>query len=149
MTRIHAYLNFNGNCEDAFRFYETVFKKPNIGIHRFGDIPENPEFKMADADKNKVMHTAIMINDNTMLMGSDCIEGFGHKAVEGTNTYIMLDTSSAAEATELYHALSKDAKIIEMPLGEQFFAEVYASFTDKFGIPWMIHFEGNKGQHNA
>ncbi len=144
MAKIHAYLNFNGNCEEAFRFYEKVFKTGTIGTHRFGDIPEDPDYPIATADKEKIMHTAIMLNDQTMLMGSDCIEGFGHKAIPGNSTYIMLDTATAAEAHELYTALTEGALNIEMELGEQFWAELYASFQDKFGIWWMIHFEGNK-----
>lgn len=144
MAKIHAYLNFNGNCEEAFKFYEKVFKTTSIGTHRFGDIPEDPNYPMAAADKEKVMHTAILINEHSMLMGSDCIEGFGHKVTPGNSTYIMLDTATSGEAHELYAALSEGALNIEMELGEQFWAELYASFQDKFGIWWMIHFEGNK-----
>ena len=144
MAKIHAYLNFNGNCEQAFSFYETVFQTKNIGMHRFGDMPADPNYPMDDADKNKIMHTAIMVNDSTMLMGSDSLENFGHKLTHGNSTYVMLDTDTAAEAKELYQALSVNAQNIEMPLGEQFWAELYASFQDQFGICWMIHFEGNK-----
>ncbi len=144
MAKIHAYLNFNGNCEEAFTFYEKVFNTQSIGTYRFGDMPENPEFPVNNEDKQKIMHTAIMINDSTMLMGSDCIEGLGQKITNGTSTYIMLDTETAQEAKDLYQALSENALNIEMPLGEQFWAELYASFQDQFGICWMIHFEGNK-----
>ncbi|SEI03227.1 PhnB protein [Paenimyroides aquimaris] len=144
MAKIHAYLNFNGNCEEAFTFYEKVFNTQSTGTYRFGDMPENPEFPVNNEDKQKIMHTAIMINDSTMLMGSDCIEGFGQKIINGTSTYIMLDTETAQEAKDLYQALSENALNIEMPLGEQFWAELYASFQDQFGICWMIHFEGNK-----
>ncbi|HUH25759.1 MAG TPA: VOC family protein [Flavobacterium sp.] len=144
MAKIHAYLNFNGNCEEAFKFYEKVFKSPNIGTHRFGDMPADPNFEIPEADKNKVMHTALMINESTMLMGSDCLESFGHKATSGNMTYVMLDTDTAEEAKELYAALSENAQNIEMALSEQFWAELYASFQDQFGICWMVHFEGNK-----
>lgn len=144
MAKIHAYLNFNGTCEQAFTFYSSVFKKELLGTYRFGELPEDPNHIMKDEDKNKIMHTALMVNDYTMLMGSDCLESFGHKSVSGNSTYIMLDIDTAEEAKELYHLLSKDAQHLEMELSEQFWAELYASFTDKFGIPWMIHYEGNK-----
>jgi len=144
MTKIHAYLNFNGNCEEAFKFYEQVFNTENTGIYRFGDMPSDPEYPLPDEAKNLVSHTAIALNDSTMLMGSDCFEGFNQKAIPGTNTYIMLDTDTPQEATNLYAALSVDAQNIEMPLGEQFWAELFSSFTDKYGISWMIHYEGNK-----
>lgn len=144
MARIHAYLNFNGNCEEAFTFYEKVFNTKNMGLHRFGDMPADDNFPMSEEDKKKIMNTAIMINEDTMILGSDCIENFGHKLVNGNSTYIMLDTQTAQEAKDLYAALSVNAQAIEMELGEQFWAELYASFQDQFGICWMIHFEGNK-----
>ncbi|WP_270087640.1 VOC family protein [Sphingobacterium sp. SYP-B4668] len=144
MALLHAYLNFNGNCEEAFDFYKTVFNSPLTGVYRFGDMPADPEHPVADADKNKVMHTSLKINDSVMLMGSDCLESFGQKATYGTGSYLMLDTQTAAEAQDLYNKLSVDALNIEMPLGEQFFAEIFASFQDKYGVAWMIHFEGNK-----
>ena len=144
MARIHAYLNFNGNCEEAFTFYEKVFNTKNMGLHRFGDMPADDNFPMSEEDKKKIMNTSIMINEDTMILGSDCIENFGHKLVNGNSTYIMLDTQTAQEAKDLYAALSVNAQNIEMELGEQFWAELYASFQDQFGICWMIHFEGNK-----
>lgn len=145
MAQVHAYLNFDGNCEEAFLFYEKVFKTKNLGFMRFKDIPADPNMPpMADKDKDKIMHTGIFINANTMLMGSDVIDGFGHKYSNGNNTYVMLTVDSVAEGKELYDALSAGSKNLEMPLGETFFAEQYASFQDKFGIWWMIYFEGNK-----
>lgn len=144
MAKIHAYLNFNGTCEQAFMFYEKVFNTQNIGTYRFGDMPADPDYPMNEEDKKKIMHTAIMINESTMLMGSDCVENFGHKVTNGNSTYIMLDTQTAEEAKALYAALTENAMKMEMELGEQFWAELYASFQDQFGIFWMIHYEGNK-----
>lgn len=144
MAKIHAYLNFNGTCEQAFMFYEKVFNTQNIGTYRFGDMPADPDYPMNEEDKKKIMHTAIMINESTMLMGSDCVENFGHKVTNGNSTYIMLDTQTAEEAQALYAALTENAMKMEMELGEQFWAELYASFQDQFGIFWMIHYEGNK-----
>lgn len=146
MTKIHAYLNFNGNCEEAFEFYAKVFQKESMGVHRFGDMPQDPNFPIPEAEQHKVMHTAIQINPHTMLMGSDCIEGFGHQLTAGNNTYIMLDTETADEARRLYAALTEQANTIEMELGEQGWAELYASFQDRYGVWWMVHFEGNKAQ---
>lgn len=147
MAKIHAYLNFNGECESAFSFYEKVFNTKNIGMHRFGDMPVDPKYPIPEQDKQKIMHTAININPDTMIMGSDCLESFGQKINPGNNSYIMLDTDSANEATTLYNALTEDAKNIEMPLAEQPWAELYSSFQDKYGICWMVHFEGNKKMH--
>ncbi|RAV29069.1 VOC family protein [Sinomicrobium soli] len=145
MAKIHAYLNFDGNCEEAFRFYEKVFHTQNLGTHRYCDMPGGdgaPE--IPDEIKDRVLHTAIRINESTMLMGSDIVEGMvGLPVHEGNQTYIMLDTESAGEAESLYKALADGAKNIEMKLEPTFFAELYASFQDRFGIWWMIHYEGN------
>ncbi len=103
-------------------------------------MPADPNFQIAENDKNKVMHTAIVINENTMLMGSDCIESFGQEVISGNNTYTMLDTESSEEAKDLYNALIKGNSTIEMELGEQPWAELYASFKDQYGICWMIHY---------
>ena len=144
MAKVHAYLNFNGNCEEAFNFYKSVFNKEFIGIYRFGDMPQDPNFTLADKDKNKIMHIGMPLNDHTMLMGSDCLESFSQKAIPGTTTYIMIDVDSVAEAENIFNALSTNAQNLEMPLEETFFAERFSSLVDQFGISWMIHFEGNK-----
>ncbi len=144
MAKIHAYLNFNGNCLEAFDFYQKAFKTATVNTYRFGDMPQDPAHPMSDADKAKVMHTAITLPGGATIMGSDCLEGYGHQLTPGNNTYVMLDTDTAEEAKDLYAGLTDGAQNIEMELREQFWAELYASFQDKFGIWWMIHFEGNK-----
>ena len=145
MAKIHAYLNFNGNCAEAFNFYESVFNTKSIGTYRFGEMPTDGTHEIPEAAKDKVMHTALLINESTMLMGSDVVEEFGHQYQAGGNSvYIMLDTETAEEAKEIYDKLSVNAQRMEMPLGEQFWAELYACFADQFGINWMIHYEGNK-----
>src|SRR5690606_23134376 len=144
MAKINVYLNFKGTCEEAFQFYGNVFKTSNTGIYRYSDIPAEPDMPpLTEEDKNKVMHTSIKINDNTMLMGADVVEGFGGKLSIGNSTYIMLDAASKEEARELFDALSQDAQKLEMDLNETFFAELFSSFQDKYGIYWMIHYEGN------
>jgi PhnB protein len=144
MIKYHPYLNFNGQCEEAFNFYSEIFQKPIQSIYKFKDMPQDPTMTISSGDGEKVMHASLQLNENTILMGSDCLESFGQKAVAGNNSYIMIDTDSGEEANRIYHALTVNAMIIEMPLGEQFWAELYASFQDQFGIMWMIHFEGNK-----
>lgn len=145
MAKINLYLNFNGNCEEAFLFYADVFKTTVNGLYRYGDMPIEPNMPpLSEENKKKILHTSIEIKDNIMLMGADVVEGFGGKLVQGNSTYIMLDVNSIGEAKTYYEALSKEAKVLEMELGETFFAERFASLQDKFGIYWMIHFEGSK-----
>lgn len=144
MARVHSYLNFNGNCEEAFNFYKEVFNTEFKGLFRFGDMPEDPNFSVAEEDKNKIMHVGMSINEHVLLMGSDCLESLGQKVTSGTSTYIMIDVDTAEEAQTVYDKLSVNAQNMEMPLGETFFAELFSSFIDQFGIAWMVHFEGNK-----
>lgn len=145
MAKVNLYLNFNGNCEEAFLFYADVFQTTVNGSYRYGDMPMEPNMPpLSEESKKKILHTSIEIKDNIMLMGADVVEGFGGKLVQGNSTYIMLDVNSVDEAKAYYEALSKEAKVLEMELGETFFAERFASLQDKFGIYWMIHFEGSK-----
>lgn len=145
MAKIHAYLNFDGNCKEAFDFYQKVFKTESIGTYTYDGMPSDPNSPpLPEEAKGKIMHTAIQINDQTMIMGADVIQAFGHKLSPGNATYIMLDTDTIEEAQELYEALSVNAKVMEMELADTFFAERFSSFQDQFGIYWMIHFEGNR-----
>ncbi|MCS4227527.1 VOC family protein [Sphingobacterium sp. BIGb0165] len=147
MAKLHAYLNFDGNCEEAFTFYEKVFQTKNPGYMRYGDIPADPQMPaIPDEAKNKICHTAISINGESMLMGADVVPAFGQQYVQGNNTYVMLMCDNAEEAKTLHTALSVNAKVVEMPLGETFFAELYSSFQDQFGICWMVYFGGSKDE---
>ncbi|MGO1597502.1 MAG: VOC family protein [Sphingobacterium sp.] len=145
MATVHAYLNFNGNCNEAFDFYQKVFKTERLSTQLYDEIPADPSHPpMPDDAKGKVMHTAIKIGNGTLIMGSDVVEGFGHHLTIGNSAYIMLDAESASEAQDLFTSLSVDSPEVEMALGETFFAELYSSFQDRFGVWWMVHFEGNK-----
>lgn len=149
MATLQAYLNFNGNCEEAFQFYARVFETELNSIIRFESLPSEADMPpLSEEDKNKVMHTGLKINDNTYLMGSDVVDGFCSSeftggATHGTGTYLMLDAESAEEARQLFDRLSEGGAI-EMPLGETEWAELYSSFRDKYGIAWMINFTGDK-----
>ncbi|MFV0219303.1 VOC family protein [Empedobacter falsenii] len=110
MAKVHAYLNFNGDCEKAFQFYETVFETQNIGMYKMGDMPLNPEFQIPESAKDKVSHVALFINETTMLMGSDIIEEFGHQYKAVNNNYIMIDVDNPAEADQLNGRLSVNVK---------------------------------------
>lgn len=141
MAKLHAYLNFNGNCAEAFDFYKSVFGTEYIAVMRYGDMPGEG---LPETAKEKIMNIALPIHENTLLLGSDTVEGLSPKTVFGTNTYLMLDCATADEARSLYEKLSDNAQNIEMELNEQFWAELFASFVDRFGIAWMINFDGVK-----
>jgi PhnB protein len=147
MEKVHVYLNFNGTCEEAFNFYAKVFNSPLHCVMRYADMPPHPDMPpIPEKAKNKVMHTQLQLSEQSLLMGSDIEEAYGQKLTQGNSTYVTLATSSEEETHTLYKALTTEAKSIEMELGEQFWADLYASFQDKFGIWWMLIFEGSKAE---
>jgi len=138
MARLNPYLNFNGNTEEAFNFYKSVFGGEFAMVMRFRDVPGNEEMPADVLDK--IMHIALPIGSGNMLMATDSIESLGQKLVVGNNHYFMLSVDSKEEADDLFAKLSVNGTI-EMDLQDTFWGDYYGSFTDQFGIQWMIDFE--------
>ena len=141
MTTINTYLTFNGNCEEAFNFYKSAFGGEFIHIGRFKDMPENPEFPVAESDKEKIMHISFPIG-NTVLMGSDTGEEWASNFKQGNNFSVSINTDNKDEADQLFGKLSESGKIT-MPMNNTFWGSYFGMFTDKFGIQWMISFDLN------
>ena len=138
MTTVNIYLNFEGNCEEAFNFYKSAFGGEFSHVSRFGEMPKQegmPEMKQEI--KNKLMHIALPISNETMLMGSDSV-GFGPRFVQGNNFSISINPTDKSEADRLFAALSKGG-IVTMPLNNTFWGDYFGLFIDKFGINWMVN----------
>lgn len=140
MTTINPYLTFHGTCEQAFNFYKSVFGGDFPYVGKFKDMPENPDYPVSEADKEKIMHISLPISKETVLMGSDSSEAFGKTTVEGNNFSISINTDSVEEVTRIYNELSEGGKI-KMPLNKTFWGAYFGMFTDKFGIHWMVNCE--------
>lgn len=140
MTTANVYLNFTNQTEAAFNFYKSVFGTEfEGGINRYGDMPPQEGMPpLADEVKNLVLHVSLPISEGYKLMGSDAPEQMGFKVNMGNNMYINLDTDSREEANRLFNSLSDEGKI-EMPLTDMFWGAYWGSFTDKFGVKWMIN----------
>lgn len=140
MARVNTYLNFVRNTGEAFEFYKSVFKTDYAGpIMRFGDGPGCPDGPpMAEADKNLIMHVALPILGGHLLMGTDAPESMGFNLTKGDNVHISLEPDTRAEAERLFNELSKGGKV-DMPLQDMFWGAYYGSFTDQFGIRWMVN----------
>lgn len=137
-VKLNNYLSFNGNCKEAFALYEKVFNTKVTYSCTYGQQESMPA--MSEVDKNKMLHCYMPINEHVALMGSDIVEGLGSPAlVKGNNVAINISVSSAEDAKRMYADLSADGTII-MPLEPTFWAQLYAMFTDKFGIDWMINY---------
>lgn len=139
MAKVSTYLNFPRNTEEAFTFYKSVFKTEYVGpVARMGDAPPHPEHPLPEADKNLIMHIALPTLGEHVLMGTDAPESMGFNCKPGNNVYINLEPDTRAEADRLFNGLSAGGKI-EMPMQDMFWGDYFGSFTDKFGIQWMIN----------
>ena len=133
-----VYLFFNGNALEAMTRYADVLGGEVLGVFQNRHAPD-AESRMPGGD-DLVMNMAIRIADR-VIMASDAAEGWYQKP-QGFS--VSIEPSSTAEAERVYAALSEDAQSVMMPLGETFWAELYAMFTDRYGTPWMINFPGRK-----
>jgi PhnB protein len=98
-----------------------------------------PGMTVPKKDENKLMHIALPVGKDDMLMASDVLEGFGHKLVVGNNVTVSIFPDSKGEADRIFKALSAGGKV-EMPLGNQPWGDYYGGFTDKFGIRLMVDY---------
>ncbi len=133
MSTINTYLNFNGNAEEAFRFYQSVLGG-ELFIQRMKDTPDGD--KLPEHEQNRVMHISLPMG-NGNLMASDILESAGHRLTVGNNYYISLHVDSKQEADKVFSALS-DGGTVEMPLEEMFWGDYFGVLKDKFDIQWMV-----------
>lgn len=136
--KIHSYLNFEGNAEEAFRFYEKVLGGKLTEIHRFGSMPQEG-FELTPEQKNFVMHVGLELPEGQMLMASDMLPGMGPRRVEGNNFSISVHPDSRQEADRIFSALAEGGTIT-MPMADQFWGDYFGSLADRFGINWMVNY---------
>jgi PhnB protein len=139
MATVNAYINFDGNCGKAFDFYKSVFggefqARMSFGEAQGMDVPAD--------QKDKLMHVALPIGKNTVLMGSDWSPQFG-PMVRGNSFALSANADSQAEADKLFKALSDGGKVT-MPIGIAFWGAYFGMCTDQFGINWMVNCEMKK-----
>ncbi|MFZ1580040.1 MAG: VOC family protein [Saprospiraceae bacterium] len=142
MTTVNVYLNFDGQCEEAFSFYKSVFGGEFSYIGRFNEMPQDENIKLSEADGNKIMHVSLPISAETNLFGSDTVGAWSPKLVQGNNYSISINASSKEEADRLFNGLSAGGKVT-MPLENTFWGAYFGMFTDKYGINWMVNFDEN------
>lgn len=133
--KLNPYLNFDGNAEEAFRFYQTVFGG-ELFVQKMDSVPG---MEIPENEKNRAMHVALPIGNDQHLMASDCLPSQGHVLNVGNNNYISITPDSREEADRIFNGLSAGGKI-EMPMEDMFWGDYFGSFTDKFGVCWMISF---------
>ncbi len=139
MAQINPYIHFNGNAEEAFTFYQSVFGGEFAMVMRFKDL-EIPGGISNEKEAHKIMHIALPIGKNDILMGSDTPEALGVHNLNETRSKISISAESKEEADYIYNGLSAGGQI-EMPIGDSPWGSYFAMFRDKYGIEWMIDFD--------
>lgn len=139
MTTINVYLDFNGNCEEAFLFYKSVFGGELTDLFRYNDAPPGEEMPVPEEMANQIMHVSLPISKETALMGSDTGGEMGPPLVVGNNFSISINSENKQEVERLFNELSVGGQVI-MPLEKTFWSDLFGMFTDKFGINWMVSY---------
>ena len=146
MASVNVYLNFDGNCEQAFTFYKSVFGGEFQYIGKFKDMPPQEGMPpMSEEMGNRIMHVSLPISKETMIMGSDTGGEWAASYKQGNNFSISINASSKEEADRLFNGLSEGGQVT-MPLNNTFWGDYFGMLTDKFGINWMMSFNEQQAQ---
>jgi PhnB protein len=137
MALINPYINFNGNAEEAFLFYRSVFGGEFAKVMRFKDL-SNADFPVPEKEANKIMHIALPIGKN-ILMANDVPESLGRVSEHENRSKISISTENREEADRLFNGLSAGGTV-EMPIGDSPWGSYFGMFRDKFGIEWMVDY---------
>jgi PhnB protein len=138
MAQINPHINFNGNAEEAFNFYKSVFGGEFTKIIRFKDL-SNTEFQVAENEANKIMHISLPIGKN-ILIANDVPESMGRTNENENRSKISISAESKEEADKLFNGLSEAGKI-EMPIADTPWGSYFGMFRDKYGIEWIVDFD--------
>jgi PhnB protein len=139
MALINPHINFNGNAEEAFTFYKSVFGGEFARVVRLKDLA-SAEFPVTEADENKIMHIALPIGKSNVLMGNDVPEFLGKVNEKENRSKISISAESKEEADKLFNGLSAGGEI-EMPILDSPWGSYFGMFRDKYGIEWMVDFD--------
>ena len=144
MALINPHINFNGNAEEAFTFYKSVFGGEFAKIIRFKDLA-SAEFSVPEHEENKVMHIALPIGKNNVLLANDVPEFMGQVNEAENRSKIFVTAESRQEADKLFNGLSAGGTV-EMPIGDSGWGSYFGCFRDRYGIEWIVEFAQNQGK---
>jgi PhnB protein len=139
MKSINPWINFNGNAEQAFTFYKSVFGGEFKKIIRFKDLA-GPQFPVADKEANKVMYIALPIGKNNVLVANDVPEIMGRTNENENRSKILVSVESREEADKIFNGLSAGGNV-EGPIGDTPWGSYAGMFRDKYGIEWIVEFD--------
>jgi PhnB protein len=139
MPLINPHINFNGNAEEAFTFYKSIFGGEFAKVIRFKDLASS-EFPVTEKEENKIMHIALPIGKSNMLMANDVPESMGKTNENENRSKIVIITESKEEADKLFNGLSVGGQT-EGPIGDSPWGSYFGCFRDKYGIEWIVEFD--------
>lgn len=141
MRAINPWINFNGNAEEAFTFYKSVFGGVFTKIVRFKDL-SGAEFPVGENEADKIIQIALLIGKNNVLIAND-VPGFMVRVNESENrSKIYVVTESREEADKIFNGLSAGGEV-EGPVGDSPWGTYGGMFRDKYGIEWIVEFDPN------
>lgn len=141
MAQINPYINFNGNAEEAFNFYKSVFGGEFSQITRFKEL-SSPEFPIDEKDANKIMMIVLPIGNN-VLMANDVPEIMGKVNENENRSKISIKAENKEEADKLFNGLSEGGQV-EMPIADSPWGTYFGMFRDKYGIEWTVEYDSSK-----
>jgi PhnB protein len=141
MKAINPWINFNGNAEEAFAFYKSVFGGEFAKIVRFKDLA-SAEFQVDEKEANKIMYIALPIGKNNVLVANDVPEFMGRVNESENRSKIFVNTESREEADQIFNGLSAGGEV-EGPIGDSPWNTYAGMFRDKYGIEWIVEFDPN------
>lgn len=140
MSTFQPYLNYAGDCMQAFEFYKSILGGEFASVNYFKDVPPQEGQSIPESDGEKIMHITLVTPDGTTLFGSDTIEGFGPPLIKGNNFSLYLNAKNTEEADRLFSRLSEGGQSL-MPMNKTFWGSYFGMLTDKFGISWMVAYD--------
>jgi len=141
MRAINPWINFNGNAEEAFTFYKSVFGGEFAKIIRFKEI-SSPEFAVPENEADKIMHIALPISKHNVLIANDVPQFMGRVDENENRSKIFVNAENREEADKLFNGLSAGGTI-EGPIGDSPWGTYAGMFRDKYGIEWIVEFDPN------
>lgn len=139
MSLVNIHIAFNGNCEEAFNFYKSIFGGEFSMVSRNTDIPEGVPSPTSPGEADKILHIALPIGEHNQLMGCDMPQAFG-KADRPNSYNVSIHTDSKEQTEKYYNALLEGGKV-NMPLDNTFWGSYFGMVVDKYGIQWMVSYD--------
>jgi PhnB protein len=141
MTTLSPWINFNGNAEEAFTFYKSVFGGEFTKVIRLKDLA-SPEFSVAEKDANKIMQIILPIDGANVLIGNDVPEFMGKVNEQENRSKIHVHADNKVEADRIFNGLSVGGQI-EAPMSDSAWGTYFGMFRDRYGIEWIVEFTTN------